>query len=108
MAQSGQSARQLGAVQGEKAAVGRQQHDLIGGLGMEPEPGAIAFPVFVVLGLFLMALERAQPALGGADHGDRFALHLVGAFLDMFGQSRHLGHFRRLGDLGAALTQLGL
>ena len=101
-------ARQLGAVQREEAAIGGEQHDLVGGLGMEPEAGAVAFAVFVVLGLFLVALQRPQPALGGADHGDGFLRHGVGVFLDMFGQRRHLGDFGGLGDFGAALAQRGL
>ena len=56
-------ARQLAAIQGEEAAVGGEHHQLVGGLGVNPEAGAVAFAVFDRVGLFLVALERAQPAL---------------------------------------------
>jgi hypothetical protein len=55
------AARQLAAIQGEEAAVGRQHHQPVGGLGVNPETVLIAFAVFDGVVFFLMPFERAQP-----------------------------------------------
>ena len=53
------TARQLGAVDGEEPPVGREHHQLVGGLRMHPEAAAIAFAIFHIVALFDVALEGA-------------------------------------------------
>ena len=45
------AARQLAAIQREEAPIGRQHHQPVGGLGMNPETAAVAFAIFDRVGL---------------------------------------------------------
>src|SRR5688572_20910017 len=62
-------ARQLRAIEREEAAVGREHHQSVGRLGVNPETPAIAFAVFDRVVFLLMALHRAEPELLRADDG---------------------------------------
>ena len=53
----------LRAIEREETAVGREQHQLVGGFGMQPEALAVALAIFDRVARLLMSLERAQPAL---------------------------------------------
>ena len=99
------AAGQLRAIEREEAAIGREQHQLVGRLGMDPELAAVALAVFDAVVLLAVALEAAQPELVGTDDGDR--LLLDGGFerRDFFGHRLEFGEQLGFGDFGAALAE---
>ena len=101
-------ARQLGAIEREEAPVGREQHQLVGGLGMDPEARAVALAVFDRVVFLLMALERAQPAFLRADDGDRLASRPWFRWRWLPRRSPEFGDLGGFGEFGAALAERGL
>ena len=103
------AARQLAQSSVKKRPSVRQHHQLVGGLGVNPETGAVAFAVFDRLGRFLMALERAQPAFFRADDGDAApSPPPLASSTASSASADSLSTSLALGDFGAALAELGL
>ena len=66
-------ARQLVAGQGEEAAVGGEDQQLVSGLGRDQEAQAVALLELQLRGIFHAALGGSNPAAFGQDDGDRLA-----------------------------------
>ena len=93
-------ARQLVAAERVEAAVGREDEELVRGLGRDDEFAAIALLVLELRSVGEMALDTPDPALLRTDHRNGLALDI--------GLERHLLDRGRRADLGAPLAECRL
>ena len=75
-----------------EAAVAAEHHQPVGRLGRDSEARGVAFLVFLLGGRAIVPFDRADPALGRAQHGHRLALdQRLGGNFDGLRSRRKLG-----------------